>query len=55
MKTGKLTRLQAVGWKAGNAEDFLQLSDEETRLVALRLSLISVVKSHASNAISRNA
>ena len=44
MKTDKLARLQAVGWKVGNAEDFLQLSDEEAWLVALKLSLISVVK-----------
>ena len=44
MKTDKLARLQTVGWKVSNAEDFLQLSDEETRLVALKLSLISAVK-----------
>ncbi len=44
MKTDKLVRLQAVGWKVGSAEDFLQLSDDEARLVALRLSLISAVK-----------
>ncbi|MEK6707808.1 MAG: helix-turn-helix transcriptional regulator [Pseudomonadota bacterium] len=44
MKTDKLKRLQAVGWKIGSAEDFLQLSDEEAQLVALKLSLISAVK-----------
>ncbi len=44
MKTAQLERLQAVGWKVGSAEDFLQLSDEEARLVALKLSLISAVK-----------
>ena len=44
MKTAKLERLQAVGWKVGSAEDFLQLSDDEARLVALKLSLISAVK-----------
>src|ERR1039457_7177570 len=44
MKTDKLKRLHAEGWKVGNAEDFLQLSDEEARLVALKLSLISAVK-----------
>ena len=44
MKTAKLERLQAVGWKVGSAEDFLQLSDNEARLVALKLSLISAVK-----------
>lgn len=44
MKTAKLERLQAVGWKVGSAEDFLQLNDNEARLVALKLSLISAVK-----------
>ena len=44
MKTAKLERLQAAGWKVGSAEDFLQLSDEEARLVALKLALISAVK-----------
>lgn len=44
MKTAKLERLRAAGWKAGNAEDFLQLSDEEAQLVALKLSLVSAVK-----------
>lgn len=37
MKTNKLKRLQAAGWKVGSAEDFLQLSGEEARLVALKL------------------
>ena len=44
MKTNKLERLQADGWKVGNAEDFLELTDEEARLVALKLSLITAVK-----------
>ncbi|MDO8753461.1 MAG: hypothetical protein Q7J80_06170 [Anaerolineales bacterium] len=44
MKTDKLARLQAEGWKVASAEDFLQLSDEEARLVALKPSLISAVK-----------
>ncbi len=44
MKTDKLARLQAAGWKVGSAEDFLQLNGEEARLVALKLSLISAVK-----------
>ena len=44
MKTDKLKRLHADGWKVGSAEDFLQLNDEEARLIALKLSLISAVK-----------
>jgi len=39
MRTRKLKRLQSAGWKTGSADDFLQLSDEEGMLVALRLSL----------------
>ena len=49
MKTDKLAHLQADGWKVGSAEDFLQLSDEEAQLVALKFSLISAVKNHALN------
>ncbi len=44
MKTGKLKRLQAAGWKVGSAKDFLRLSDEEAMLVELKLSLINAVK-----------
>ncbi len=44
MSTDKLKRLRAAGWKVGSAEDFLQLNDEEARLVALKLALISAVK-----------
>lgn len=44
MKTRKLKRLQVAGWKIGNTQDFLQLSDEEAMLVKLKLSLISAVK-----------
>jgi len=44
MKTNKLERLRAAGWKTGNVEDFLQLSDEESRLISLRISLINAVK-----------
>lgn len=36
MKTAKLERLQAAGWKVGNAQDFLQLSNEAAQLVASR-------------------
>lgn len=44
MKTNKLERIKAAGWEVGNVEDFLQLSDEESRLLALKLSLIRAVK-----------
>ena len=41
MKTAKVERLQAAGWKVGSATNFLALSDEEAQLVALKLSLIA--------------
>ena len=44
MKTDRLERLQANGWKVGNAEDFLQLSEEESRLDDLKLSLSGAVR-----------
>ena len=44
MKNDKLKRLKAAGWKIGNAEDFLQLSEEESKLVAIKWSLMCAVK-----------
>jgi len=53
MKAEKLERLQSAGWTVGNAEDFLQLSEEEARLVALKLSLNS--EANSRKLTSRNA
>lgn len=44
MNAGKLKKLRAAGWKVGSAKDFLNLSDDETKLVELKLSLINAVK-----------
>lgn len=44
MKADKLKRLKSAGWKVGNAGDFLQLSDEESKLVAIKWSLMTAVK-----------
>ena len=44
MKNDKLKRLKAAGWKVGNPADFLQLSEEESKLVAIKWSLMSAVK-----------
>ena len=44
MNAGQLKKLQAAGWKVGSARDFLNLSDEEAKLVELKLSLINAVK-----------
>jgi phage-related protein/DNA-binding XRE family transcriptional regulator len=44
MKNDKLKRLKAAGWKMGNADNFLQLSEEESKLVAIKWSLMCAVK-----------
>jgi ribosome-binding protein aMBF1 (putative translation factor) len=44
MKPEKLKRLQAAGWQAGSASDFLQLSDEEAALVDIKLTLTDAVR-----------
>jgi ribosome-binding protein aMBF1 (putative translation factor) len=44
MSTTKLRRLQSAGWKTGGARDFLELSDEETMLVELKLALTDAVR-----------
>ncbi len=44
MNTGKLKRLRAAGWKTGSARDFLGLSDQESALVELKLSLVTAVR-----------
>jgi DNA-binding XRE family transcriptional regulator len=44
MDRGKRERLEAAGWKAGSAADFLGLSDEEAAFVELKLSLSESLK-----------
>lgn len=44
MKSERLNRLQANGWKVGSAAEFLQLSAEEVRLVELKLALSGAVR-----------
>jgi len=44
MKSAKRRRLQAAGWKTGDAKDFLGMTDEEALLVELKLALVSAVK-----------
>jgi predicted XRE-type DNA-binding protein len=33
------TRLEAAGWKTGDAQDFLQLSDAEAEFIEMKLAL----------------
>ena len=44
MNAARLKKLQAAGWKIGNARDFLKLSEEEAMLVELKLSLATALK-----------
>jgi ribosome-binding protein aMBF1 (putative translation factor) len=44
MTAGKRKRLRAVGWKAGTVRDFLELNDQETALVELKLALVAAVR-----------
>lgn len=39
MRTDKRQRLEAAGWRVGDTADFLQLTPEESALVAMKLSL----------------
>lgn len=44
MKTAKKQRLEAAGFKVGSAQDFLQLSPEESAFVSMRLNLAKAVR-----------
>ena len=44
MNKAKRERLEAQGWKVGNAEDFLGLTPEESAYVELKLALSRKVK-----------
>jgi hypothetical protein len=40
----KKRRLEAAGWKVGNAREFLGLSDEENEIIELKIRLADAVK-----------
>ena len=39
MNDSKRRRLEAKGWKLGDAQEFLDLSDEEMALIEMKLAL----------------
>ena len=45
MKNNKKKKLEATGWKIGSADDFLDLSKEESEFVNLKLVLSRYLKS----------
>ncbi len=44
MKNSKKEKLKAAGWKTGSADDFLDLSKEESEFVQFKLILSSYLK-----------
>ena len=44
MKRAKKQKLEAAGWRVGDASDFLGLSPEETAIVEMKLALAAGVK-----------
>jgi predicted XRE-type DNA-binding protein len=45
MDKATIQSLEAAGFRIGDAEDFLELSDEERRMVALRVAISRAVRS----------
>ena len=44
MDQSKRKRIEAAGWKIGNAEDFLELSHEERQLLDARVALARAIR-----------
>ena len=44
MKKSKIDRLRAAGWKVGDAQDFLGLSDEEFALIELKFGIADFLR-----------
>ena len=49
MKKGKRKKLEKAGWKVGSTEDFLGLTDEDSRYVELRLALSDAVRAQRAS------
>lgn len=44
MKATKQKKLETAGWKIGNAEEFLQMSPEETAYLEMKMALSRLLK-----------
>jgi len=44
MKTAKVRRLKAAGWRIGTTKEFLRLSDQEAALVEVKLCLADALR-----------
>ena len=49
MDKKKLAKLEAAGWAAGSAQDFLQLSNEEAAFVELKVALARALRAQRSD------
>ena len=50
MRKDKQTRIARAGWRAGTAQDFLGLSDEEVALVEMKLALADHLRARRKQA-----
>jgi len=46
MRAAKRKRLEEQGWKVGSADDFLNLTPDETAYIEMKLALSSALKKH---------
>ena len=44
MKRGKRKRLEAAGWRLGDAKEFLDLTDDESALIEVKLQLANALR-----------
>ena len=51
MNKAKREALEQAGWVLGDAEDFLELTDEERHLVELRIAVSSAFKRDDGSAV----
>ena len=49
MKASKRKKLEAGGWRVGSASDFLELSEAEEALIAMKLALAENLKERRTN------
>ena len=49
MKAAKRKKLEAAGWTVGSTSEFLELSDTESMLIDMKLSLARTVKEIRQN------
>jgi hypothetical protein len=50
MNPEKKAKLEAAGWKAGSADEFLGLTPEESTLLDIRMSLSTALKQRRQDA-----